>query len=200
MRCVCVCVCVPLCPHPQAACRRGDASDSRGASSFSSGSRSTAPSRRSHTWCGLRCRAEPGGAAGVAADAPRPRGLGDVSARVAEEGFDQSLDSVQADVTSVCSAILRSKNITFRAKAPGQAARSSSSKPPLPPPRGGVASPVAPRRRMAIATNERDQIPEENSLEPSCCCIDVLQLAPSTMAAGDDEAGSKSGRQMHRSI
>ena len=52
---------------------------------------------------------------------------------------------------------------------------------------------------MAIATNERDQIPEENSLEPSCCCIDVLQPVRSTMAAGDDEAGSKSGRQMRRS-
>ena len=110
----------------------------------------------------------------VVQPAHKPRGLGDVSARVAaEEGSCQSLDSVQADVTSVSSAILQSRNITFRVKAPGQAARSSSSKPPLPPPRGGVASPVAPRRRMAIVTTEsgrssrRSGALEEQPLEPS---------------------------------
>lgn len=138
----------------------------------------------------------------VVQPAHKARGLGVVSARAAaEEASGQPLDGVQADVTSVSSAILQSKNITFRTKAPGQAAlRSPCSLPPLPPRRGGVASPVAPRRRMTIVTSERDGVLEDKSLEPSCCCIDVLQPEQSTVAAGDEEAGSKSGRQMRRSI
>ena len=82
---------------------------------------------------------------------------------------EQSLNSVQADVTSVgssqsvSSAILRSDNITFRVKAAGPVEQSKSSPIPIPPsgtpPRGSLASKASLRRHLEFMT--------EQPLEPS---------------------------------
>ena len=81
----------------------------------------------------------------------------------------QSVGSVQADVTSVgssrsvSSAILRSDNITFRVKAAGPVEQSKSSPIPIPPsgtpPRGSLPSTTSLRRHLEFMT--------EQPLEPS---------------------------------
>ena len=91
---------------------------------------------------------------------------------------EEYLDSVQAHVTSVgssrgsvSSAILLFENMTLGTKAADPAARSPSSPLPFPhagtPPRGGAASTIAPRRRLAFMANKGERAAEEQPLEPS---------------------------------
>jgi hypothetical protein len=92
----------------------------------------------------------------------KPRNRGDASECSSNTPPEQSLSSVQADVTSVgssqsvSSAILRSDNITFRVKAAGPVEQSKSSPIPIPPsgtpPRGSLASKASLRRHLEFMT------------------------------------------------
>ena len=108
----------------------------------------------------------------------------------ADASPEESLDSVQAHVTSVgssrgsvSSAILLFENMTLGTKAAEPAARSPSSLLPFPhagtPPRGGAASTIAPRRRLAFMVNKGERAAEEQPLEPSA----GVKTAPARAAA-----------------
>jgi hypothetical protein len=100
----------------------------------------------------------------------KPRNRGDASeCSKSDTPPEQSLGSVQADMTSVgssqsvSSAILKSDNITFRVKAAGPVEQSKSSPIPIPPsgtpPRGSLISTASLRRHLEFMT--------EQPLEPS---------------------------------